>query len=60
MCCARCFEDYCDEILDPGSRYARYRKTIAPWDRVFGRDNMRLLSLAAGSDVIGMLCAALR
>src|SRR6185295_14138016 len=41
------FEGYCDEIFDPAHRYVRYRDTIEPWDRIFGRDNMRVLSVAA-------------
>ena len=53
------FEDYCREILDPANPYVRYRDTIAPWDRVFGRETMRVFSLTAGTDVVGMLRAAL-
>ncbi len=53
------FEAYCDEIFDPASRYVRYRDTIEPWDRIFGRENLRVLSLAAGSNVIDQLRAAL-
>jgi hypothetical protein len=53
------FEDYCDEIFDPASRYVRYRETIAPWDRIFGRENMRPFLLAPGTNVIDMLCSTL-
>lgn len=53
------FDEYCDEIFAPESRYVRYRDTIEPWERIFGRDNMRVFSLAAGTNVIDLLCAAL-
>lgn len=53
------FEDYCDEVLDPEHRYVRYRATIEPWDRVFGRAAMRVLSLAPGTNAVDMLCKTL-
>jgi hypothetical protein len=53
------FEDYCNEILHPGNRYVRYRDTITPWDRTFGRENMHVLSVAPGTNVVDMLCKAL-
>lgn len=53
------FEDYCDEVLDPEHRYVRYRATLEPWDRVFGRAAMRVLSLAPGTNAVDMLCRML-
>jgi hypothetical protein len=53
------FDDYCDEILHPENRYVRYRDTIVPWDRTFGRENMHVLSVAPGTNVVDMLCQAL-
>ena len=53
------FEDYCNEILDPENRYVRYRDTIEPWDLTFGRENMRVFSLASGTNAVDMLCEGL-
>lgn len=53
------FEDYCNECLQPQNRYVRYRDTIVPWERAFGRDNMQVFSLTSGTNVVEMLCKAL-
>jgi hypothetical protein len=53
------FEDYCNEIFYPENRYVRYRDTIAPWDRTFGRENMHVISVAPGTNVVDMLCQEL-
>lgn len=50
------FDDFCNEIFWPENRYARYRDTIEPWERTFGRENMRVFSLASSTNAIEMLC----
>ncbi len=53
------FEDFCNLYLQPENRYLRYRDTIMPWERTFGRENMQVFSLRRGTNVVDMLCKAL-
>lgn len=53
------FDVFCDELLNQNNRYVRYRDTIAPWERAFGRENIDVFSCARGTDVVEMLCRAL-
>jgi hypothetical protein len=55
----RTLDQYCDLLLRPGNRYLRYADTIAGWDRVFGRDNVRVFCLPSSADVVPILADAL-
>jgi hypothetical protein len=50
---------YCDEVLHPANPYMRYATTIAAWERVFGRDHVRVFCHASGQDIVPVLCRAL-
>lgn len=53
------FEAYCDEVLHPANPYMRYATTIAAWERVFGRDHIRVFCLESGQDIVPVLARAL-
>jgi len=55
----RTLDQYCDLLLRPDNRYLRYADTIAGWDRVFGRENVRVFCLPSAADVVPILADAL-
>lgn len=55
----RTLDQYCDLLLRPDNRYLRYADTIAGWERVFGRENVRVFCLPSSADVVPILADAL-
>jgi hypothetical protein len=52
-------DEFCDEIFEPGNRYARYKETVIPWENTFGQENVRIFSHGSGANIVESLCEAL-
>jgi hypothetical protein len=51
--------EYCEEVFHPDNPYMRYAETIGTWERVFGRDRVRVFRHTPGQDIVRVLCEAL-
>jgi len=48
-------DEYIDELASPDNRYTRYKDTLAPWEQIFGRQNIRIFTYGNGDNVIDLL-----
>ena len=55
----RTLDQYCDLLMRPDNRYLRYADTIAAWERVFGRENVRVFCMSPSANVVPILAEAL-
>lgn len=52
-------DEFCNELVRPDNKYARYRETIGPWEEEFGKESMSVFVHARGQNIIETLSAAL-
>src|SRR6185312_15363909 len=52
-------DEFCGELARPDNKYARYRETIEPWEKAFGKDRMSVFIHTRGQNIVETLCAAL-
>lgn len=52
-------DEFVEDVLKPGNRYARYADTIAAWEHVLGKGNVRIFCYDNCPDISETLAAAL-